>query len=82
MSDRQRAEAALAVKKAEQRVSEFETRLRALRSPYLAPPQAPKNDDGTWEDANSMERVERTQKQIEAARKALEQARQRLAELS
>lgn len=71
-------EAEATVVEAEQKLADLEKRLLALRNPFLARPEKPK-DDETWNEADGQERVRRTDKALEDARTELADAQKALA---
>jgi hypothetical protein len=75
-----RSESLQSLEAAETRVADLQKRLRALRNPLLARPEAPEDDDGSWQAQPNPERVRRTEQELVEARKELREARRRFAE--
>jgi len=75
------AEAEAAVTAAQQKVSDLEKRLLAIRNPYLARPDIPEEEKGEWDAMGAQERVDATEEQLRQAREDLQTAQQELARL-
>jgi len=74
-------EAEKRVTASQQKLADLEKRLRAVRNPLLARPEAPEDDPEAWNNASAAERATMTETQIQAARDEVAQAEQDLAAL-
>ncbi len=79
-ADRVRLAAAeKAVEDAKTRVAELESRLLAVKNPFLPRPALPPEEAAAWEGLDGVARVKRVEEQLVAARGELERAERALA---